>query len=193
MGLQLGSRSEGSIWMGIHEQMVLRTIFRITGEEMGGCWNGIMERFIICTLHRLEACMCDDEWSGCARSTQGNRTVIYTQFWSKTWKKDLILKPLTVSEVEIKNWSNWNMIRSTGWSKSLCTSDDYSTKHKQKYFKQFQLLTMITYLELGITEGVIVSLVSPWSWRSAGNTLNITCKFLYFNHQVYRAFWPSCI
>jgi uncharacterized membrane protein affecting hemolysin expression len=41
------------------------------------------------------------------------------------------------------------------------------TKIRQKYFKQFQALTMITYLELGIIDGVSVSLVSPWPWRSA--------------------------
>jgi hypothetical protein len=40
-------------------------------------------------------------------------------------------------------------------------------QNTQKYFKQFQSLTMITELELGITDGVSVSLVSPWSWRSA--------------------------
>jgi hypothetical protein len=32
----------------------------------------------------------------------------------------------------------------------------------QKYCKQFQSLTMITKLELGVTDGVSVSLVSPW-------------------------------
>jgi hypothetical protein len=32
----------------------------------------------------------------------------------------------------------------TGWSKSLCAPDDYSTKNTQRYFKQFQSLTMIT-------------------------------------------------
>jgi hypothetical protein len=32
----------------------------------------------------------------------------------------------------------------TGWSKSLCASDDYSTKNMQKHFKQFQSLTTIT-------------------------------------------------
>jgi hypothetical protein len=40
-------------------------------------------------------------------------------------------------------------------------------KTPQKYFKQFQSLTMITYLELGIADGVSVSLVAPWPWRSA--------------------------
>jgi hypothetical protein len=38
-------------------------------------------------------------------------------------------------------------------------------KHEQ-YFKQFQSLNMITLLELGIIDGVSVSLVSPWPWRS---------------------------
>jgi hypothetical protein len=37
----------------------------------------------------------------------------------------------------------------------------------EKYFKQFQSLTMISLLELGIIDGVSVSLVSPWPWRSA--------------------------
>jgi hypothetical protein len=32
----------------------------------------------------------------------------------------------------------------TGWSKILCASDDYRTKNTQKYFKQFQSLTMTT-------------------------------------------------
>jgi hypothetical protein len=32
----------------------------------------------------------------------------------------------------------------TGRSKILCAPDDYSTKNTQKYFKQFQSLTMIT-------------------------------------------------
>jgi hypothetical protein len=32
----------------------------------------------------------------------------------------------------------------TGWSKSLCASDDYSTNNTQKYIKQSQSLTMIT-------------------------------------------------
>jgi hypothetical protein len=35
------------------------------------------------------------------------------------------------------------------------------------YFKHFKLLNMITYLELSITDGVSLSLVSLWPWRSA--------------------------
>jgi hypothetical protein len=58
----------------------------------------------------------------------------------------------------------------------------------QKYFQTFQLLTMITQLELGKTDGVILSLVSINVWRLAADTLNITCNFLYCNHQVHRYF-----
>jgi hypothetical protein len=47
---------------------------------------------------------------------------------------------------------------------------------------------MITYLESGITDGVNVSLVSINVWRLAGNILNITCNFLYCNHQMHRDF-----
>jgi hypothetical protein len=61
-------------------------------------------------------------------------------------------------------------------------------KNTQKYFKQFQSLTMITYLELGITDGVSVSLVSINVCRLAEDTLNITCNFLYCDHQVHREF-----
>jgi hypothetical protein len=48
--------------------------------------------------------------------------------------------------------------------KNLCAPDDYSNeKHwKIQYFKEFQSPTMITYLELGIIDGVSVSPVSPW-------------------------------
>jgi hypothetical protein len=42
----------------------------------------------------------------------------------------------------------------------------------QKYFKQFQSITMITQLELGITDGVSVRLVSPWPWRSAAKPIS---------------------
>jgi hypothetical protein len=44
---------------------------------------------------------------------------------------------------------------------------------------------MITYLELGITDGVSVRLVSIYVRRLTGDTLNITCNFLHRN-QVHR-------
>jgi hypothetical protein len=46
---------------------------------------------------------------------------------------------------------------------------------------------MIMQLELGKTDGVILSLVSINVWRLAADTLNITCNFLYRN-QVHRYF-----
>jgi hypothetical protein len=59
-------------------------------------------------------------------------------------------------------------------------------KNTQKYFKQVQSRTMITQLELGITDGVNVSLVLIDVWGLAGDTLNITCNLLYCNHRVHR-------
>jgi hypothetical protein len=46
---------------------------------------------------------------------------------------------------------------------------------------------MLTQLELGIADDDSVSLVSINVWRLAGDTLNITCNFLYCN-QVHRDF-----
>jgi hypothetical protein len=38
---------------------------------------------------------------------------------------------------------------------NVCSpDDDYSTKKTQKYFKQFQSLTIITQIQLGITDGI---------------------------------------
>jgi hypothetical protein len=39
-----------------------------------------------------------------------------------------------------------------------------------------------------MADGVSVSLVSINVWKLAGDTLNITCNFLYCNHQVDRYF-----
>jgi hypothetical protein len=47
---------------------------------------------------------------------------------------------------------------------------------------------MIMQLELGITDGISVSLVSINVWRLVGDTLTITCNFLYCNHQLQRPF-----
>jgi hypothetical protein len=45
---------------------------------------------------------------------------------------------------------------------------------------------MIMELELWMTDGVSVSLVSINVWRLQVDTLKITCNFRYCNHQVYR-------
>jgi hypothetical protein len=62
----------------------------------------------------------------------------------------------------------------------------------QKYFKQFQSLTMITYLELGITNGVSVSLVSPLALAVGCQAVRLSQVvrhfILYCNHQVHRDF-----
>jgi hypothetical protein len=59
----------------------------------------------------------------------------------------------------------------TGWSKSLCTSDYYST-------------TLLYWKVRSRTQfGVSINV-----WRLTGDTLNITGNFLYCNHQVHRDF-----
>jgi hypothetical protein len=71
----------------------------------------------------------------------------------------------------------------------------------QKNFKPFQSLTMIMYLELGITDGVSVSLVLPGpggrlpsSQIEPSCDARKTCIFLYCNKQVHRDFLTTlCI
>jgi hypothetical protein len=83
--------------------------------------------------------------------------------------------------------------------KSLCTWW-LQCKNVQKYFNQFQSLTMMIWrwpsqntfgmwtvlywIQPSRTEfGVSINV-----WRLAGDTLNVTCNFLYCNHQVHRDF-----
>jgi hypothetical protein len=88
----------------------------------------------------------------------------------------------------------------TGWSKSLYAPDDYSTKNMQKYFKHFQSLTMIKQLELGIIDGISMSLVSPWPWQSvakqsvwAKRTLwTLLVTFCIVINRCTQTFWSSC-
>jgi hypothetical protein len=42
----------------------------------------------------------------------------------------------------------------TEWSNCQCAPDDRNSKNTEKYSKQLQSLTIITSLELGITDGV---------------------------------------
>ena len=77
----------------------------------------------------------------------------------------LIIKPVDSCLAQPKLILFWI---TTGWSKSLCVPEDYSTKtRKNTVFKQFQSPTMITYLELGITEHSSVS----GDWRGTLWTL----------------------
>jgi hypothetical protein len=54
----------------------------------------------------------------------------------------------------------------------------------KKFLNSFNHLPMITQLQLGITDGVSMSLVPINVWRLAGETMNFTCNFLCCNHQV---------
>ena len=94
--------------------------------------------------------------------------------------------PLRYLDVDGRTAIHWAY---TGWSKSLCAPDDYSTKKKHakiQYFKHFQSPNMdLLYWTRSarIQFGVSINV-----WRLAGCTLNITCNFLYCNHQVHRDF-----
>jgi hypothetical protein len=56
---------------------------------------------------------------------------------------------------------------------------------------------VVYYLHVSVavadTDGVCVSLVPIKVWGLAKNTLNNTCNFLYYNHQVHRDFLITLI
>jgi hypothetical protein len=62
----------------------------------------------------------------------------------------------------------------------------------QNYFKQFQSLTMITLLELGITDSVNVSLVAPWPWRSAAKQSDWATKDVCCDYNTFRIVIIRC-
>jgi hypothetical protein len=90
-----------------------------------------------------------------------------------------------------------NVHRNTGWSKSLCAPDDYSTKTKcirtiptqlviWRWLPQnaFGMWTVLHWTRSSRTQfGVSINV-----WRLAGDTPNITCNFLYCKHQVHTDF-----
>jgi hypothetical protein len=69
--------------------------------------------------------------------------------------------------------------------KTLCAPDDCSTKTRKNILNSFSHHDGVFRNR---DNGVSVSLVSVNVWRLAGDTLNITCNFLYCNHQVHRDF-----
>jgi hypothetical protein len=76
----------------------------------------------------------------------------------------------------------------TGQSKSLSAPDNYSTKNMQKYsiLNSFNhLLWTVLYWTWSLRTQFGMSINV---WRLVGDTLNITCYFLYCNHQVHRGF-----
>jgi hypothetical protein len=84
-------------------------------------------------------------------------------------------------------FKNQQYLYNIGLSKRLWTPDDYSIKNTQKYFKQFQYIRNVDRAVLKAvfenTFGVSINI-----WRLAGDIWNVTCNFLYCNHQVHRDF-----
>jgi hypothetical protein len=93
--------------------------------------------------------------------------------------------------------------RCTGWSKRLCAPDDCNTKTQciptiptqlmiwrwssQNTFGMRTVLYWTVRTVLYWTRPSRTQFgVSTNVWRLAGDTLNITCNFLYCNHQVHR-------
>ena len=70
----------------------------------------------------------------------------------------------------------------TGWSKSLCAPDDYSTKlmiWRRLSQNIFGMWTVLYWTQFGVSLNI---------WRLAGDNLNITCNLLYCNYQAHRDF-----
>jgi hypothetical protein len=71
-----------------------------------------------------------------------------------------------------------------------------TVKNVQKYFKQFQSLTMAIAEYIRNVDRAILNTdfentvrrVNKCLETGRGDTLNITCNFLYCNHQVHRDF-----
>jgi hypothetical protein len=74
----------------------------------------------------------------------------------------------------------------TGWSKSLCIwCLQYRKLAKKDGHHRIHSECGPCYTEHGLREQFGVSINV---WRLAGDNLNITCNFLYCNHQVHREF-----
>jgi len=80
----------------------------------------------------------------------------------------------------------------TGWSKSLCAPDDYTIRTILTQFMTWRWPSQNTFgmrTVLYWTRSLRTQFdVSINVWRLAGDTFNITCNFLYCNHQVHRDF-----
>ena len=88
----------------------------------------------------------------------------------------------------LPRWPLDHESRSTGWSKILCAPDDYLPTQlmslkwpSQNTFGMWTVLyrTRSSRTQFGVSMNV---------WGLAGDVLNITCNFLYCNHQVHRDF-----
>jgi hypothetical protein len=81
----------------------------------------------------------------------------------------------------------YHTVQYTGWSKSLCAPGNYSTKliiWRWPSQNTFGMWTVLYWTRSSRTQfGVSINV-----WRLVGDTLNITCNFLYCNLQVHRDF-----
>jgi len=90
-------------------------------------------------------------------------------------------------------WLIWipftpSLTATTGWSKSFCAPDSYSTVQLMIWRwpsqNTFGMLTVLYWTRSSRTQfGVSINV-----WKLKGDTLNITRNFLYCNHQVHRDF-----
>jgi hypothetical protein len=103
-----------------------------------------------------------------------------------------MLKSPRIQTVCVQNKIMNNMTANvyTGWSKSLCTPDDYSTISTQLTIwrrpsqNTFGMWTVLYWTRSSRTQfGVSINV-----WRLVGDTLNIIFNFLYCDHQVHRDF-----
>jgi hypothetical protein len=79
----------------------------------------------------------------------------------------------------------WGTMKNSVYSNNPHTIDDL----KMTIVDTFGMLTVLYWTRSSRTQfGVLIN-----EWRLAGDTLNITWKFLYCNHQVHRDFWSLFI
>jgi hypothetical protein len=80
----------------------------------------------------------------------------------------------------------------TGWSKCLCAPEDYSTNNAHIIDElKMDIAEYIRNVDRAVLNTVFenrVRRVNKCLETGAGDTLNITCNFLYGNHQVHRDF-----
>jgi len=122
---------------------------------------------------------------------------VYTCHCWCQWPRGLRCKPVAAHLLGLRvrippgAWMSVSCEYCTGWSRSLCAPDDFNTKKHAKiqYFKvssqnTFGIWTVLYWTRSSRTQfGMSINV-----WRLTGNTLNITCNFLYCNHQVHRDF-----
>ena len=112
------------------------------------------------------------KWYFCVpRCWQGTRWEVWVPH-SKVTQDSSFLECYTVP-----TGKQYQSFENTGSSKSLCAPDDGHHRIHTEFGP--------CYTEHGLREqsGVSINV-----WRLAGDTLNITCNFLYCNHQMHRDF-----